>query len=909
MYTEAKCKKLSGHCSNAVASTCKSNFYPERLFYRTGFVDKYLLSKEGVYRLLSVYKQVKPSLSFAAVVKNNKIGNEVTVHSAVSKLGSRGQQPMVQSSRKTAWYGNSSRHMEVVKDSTDFSVKQGVSHMARDVNAHVKCEGNDSLTRGDRFVHKNRFQPLGSEHIESCIENKCQTDANACVGKETQNYVVPVSVTVKDGDTSVRGKVVSPHCTDSKALESYHSQNDKTYVGTESSGVPACKAISMLSKQQKVDKDSKNLSESANSAVGNPVGTFSECMASSKGGTRLSAHNACQNTVENVRKVVDTMADKYALELQTTLKKEKLKQAKQAPENQLCISQNVPLFGFIPIYGLKNQVTDKSDNAECTDILQLHRMLRKDGRHNYKGLQVPVPSKLNYEVWSRYLQQYWDWQLPLLIKYGFPLDFNRDSVMTSHKINHKSATDYAKHVSVYLEEELRHQAILGPFKNPPIPQLHTSPFMTRDKPNSEHRRVIIDLSWPLGGSVNAGVPTDQYLGTDFVLTYPSVDNITQEVLRLGKGCKIFKVDISRAFRHVPMDPGDLDLLGLYWNAYFLDRSLPFGFKHGSSIFQRISDAVRFIMSQEGHGIWNYIDDFLCVSLPSKIDATFSRLQGLLQELGLTVSAKKLVAPSTQVTCLGIVVDTVALSVSIPSDKLSDIKSICSQWDTKQYCTKKELQSLLGLLLYVTKCIKYARYFLNRMLMLLRENAHCNRIRITEEFRRDLRWFNAFLPVFNGVSFFNHPPSKSVHLDACPSGLGAIFDSQVYTLPLPSHWRDLNIAYTELINILVALKVWHNQWAGSSVLIRCDNQAVVSVLTTGKTRDPVMAKYVRNIFLWLSAFNIDIRVIHIAGRLNPVADLLSRWHLTKNNVQKLQELVHPVSWVKVSGELLHVNESI
>ena len=194
---------------------------------------------------------------------------------------------------------------------------------------------------------------------------------------------------------------------------------------------------------------------------------------------------------------------------------------------------------FIPIYGLKNQVTDKSDNAECNDILQLHRMLRKDDRHNYKGLQVPVPSKLNYEVWSKYLQQYWDWQLPLLIKYGFPLDFNRDSVMTSHKINHKSATDYAKHVSVYLEEELRHQAILGPFKNPPIPQLHTSPFMTQDKPNSEHRRVIIDLSWPVGESVNAGVPTDKYLGTEFVLTYPSIDNITQEVLRLGKGCKIF----------------------------------------------------------------------------------------------------------------------------------------------------------------------------------------------------------------------------------------------------------------------------------------------------------------------------------------------------------------------------------
>ena len=100
------------------------------------------------------------------------------------------------------------------------------------------------------------------------------------------------------------------------------------------------------------------------------------------------------------------------------------------------------------------------------------------------------------------------------------------------------------------------------------------------------------------------------------------------------------MDISRAFRHVPIDPADLNLLDLHWKDYFIDGSLPFGFQHGSSIFQRISDVVRFIMSQEGHAIWNYIDDFLCVSLSSKINATFDRLQELLQELGLTVSAKK-----------------------------------------------------------------------------------------------------------------------------------------------------------------------------------------------------------------------------------------------------------------------------
>ena len=174
--------------------------------------------------------------------------------------------------------------------------------------------------------------------------------------------------------------------------------------------------------------------------------------------------------------------------------------------------------------------------------------------------------------------------------------------------------------------------------------------------------------------------------------------------------------------------------------------------------------------------------------------------------------------------------------------------MCKNWVQKSFCTKRELQSLLGSLLYVAKCIKYARYFLNRMLTLLQENTHERQIQITEEFRSDLRWFNNFLALYNGVSFFNYAPSKSVHLDACPSRLGATFDNQVYALPLPGSWQDVNIAYTEMINILVALKIWHVQRAGLKVLIQCDNQAVVSVLNTGKTCDRVMAKYARNVLV-------------------------------------------------------------
>ena len=87
-------------------------------------------------------------------------------------------------------------------------------------------------------------------------------------------------------------------------------------------------------------------------------------------------------------------------------------------------------------------------------------------------------------------------------------------------------------------------------------------------------------------------------------------------------------------------------------------------------------------------------------------------------------------------------------------------------------------------------------------------------------------------MYNGVSFFQHIPSKVVHLDACPHGLGAIFDNQIYALSLPVSYQQLNVAYLEMLNILVALKVCHTQWAGLKVQIKCDIQAVVSVLNSG-----------------------------------------------------------------------------
>ena len=385
--------------------------------------------------------------------------------------------------------------------------------------------------------------------------------------------------------------------------------------------------------------------------------------------------------------------------------------------------------------------------------------------------------------------------------------------------------------------------------------------------------------------------------------------ISSKILR--PGALIYKVDISRAFRQLRIDPGDIDLLGIVHNHLYLDGSVPFGFRLGSGFFERCSDAIRYIMKCHGHNaLLNYIDDLIYIGLPSKIHESYAFLLSLLQDLGLEISQKKLVPPSMEVVCLGILINTVNKTISIPSEKLQEIKNMCETWKHKKSCTRTQLQSLLGSLLYITKCVRPARSFLNRMLQVLRDNIQTSPFRLTQSFHQDLNWFLTFLQQYNGVTYFDHKKVDfEVHLDASLSGFGAKFGPMVYALPLGEHFPHLHITQLEMLNIVVALKVWSNLWKNKKVEIKCDNLAVVEVLDSGKTRDHFLALCARNVWLISAMFNIQLVFSHIPGKNNHIADLLSRWTTTTNPEQKLKQLLPQFIWINTQIDLTALNHNI
>ena len=141
------------------------------------------------------------------------------------------------------------------------------------------------------------------------------------------------------------------------------------------------------------------------------------------------------------------------------------------------------------------------------------------------------------------------------------------------------------------------------------------------------------------------------------------------------------------------------------------------------------------------------------------------------------------------------------------------------------------------------------------------------------------------------------------------GLGGRFRDFVYHLPVVRHYKNLSIVHLEMINILVAIRVFGHMWHRKLILVKCDNDAVVHVLNSGKTRDPFLATCARNIWQEAAIRDVELKYVHIIGKQNKVADLLSRWENTVAQYQMLNALVEKPVWVKVGSELLDLNYDI
>ena len=409
-------------------------------------------------------------------------------------------------------------------------------------------------------------------------------------------------------------------------------------------------------------------------------------------------------------------------------------------------------------------------------------------------------------------------------------------------------------------------------------------------------RVIHHLSWPRTSahtSVNDSI-------ADFTIKLDAFDKAVIYARELGKGCFMSKIDIESAYRCIPVRPEDWPLLCLQWdNKYYFDIVMQFGITSATAIFEWYSSAAQYIAANtlNINHIVHYVDDFMVFMHDmNAAKRCLEQLLALFKELGIPISMNKLEGPANIMTFLGILFDTISMTIRLDEERLANIHAELNAWNNRTTASREELQSLTGVLSFAAKVVAPGRTFLRRMIDHLKtlpssDTSATTQYPLSPSFDKDLQWWRQFLSKWNGVSIipdtlWTPAHALTIYTDACVEGYGAVFGTHWFSC----RWtveeeqqatrdkRD-SMPFKELYALTRAASTWGQQWRGHKILFNCDCKPIVDAWRKGDSRKSHISHLIRTLLFIAATHDFNMNIVHIAGVDNVCADLLSRQQVT------------------------------
>lgn len=186
-------------------------------------------------------------------------------------------------------------------------------------------------------------------------------------------------------------------------------------------------------------------------------------------------------------------------------------------------------------------------------------------------------------------------------------------------------------------------------------------------------------------------------------------------------------------------PQDHPLLAIQWqDSVYVDTALPFKLWSAPKVFNALADALQWHVKQDGiQYLWHNLNDFITVGQAGTGECDFNNkvLHHVCKRLGVPLAADKCDGPTTHLTFLGIKIDSWAMELRLPREKL---KGEIAGWQSKWSCTKRKLQSVTGLLQHAVTVVHQGCTFIQRLYDLLSvSRAHHHHIRLNVEACLDL----------------------------------------------------------------------------------------------------------------------------------------------------------------------------
>lgn len=529
-------------------------------------------------------------------------------------------------------------------------------------------------------------------------------------------------------------------------------------------------------------------------------------------------------------------------------------------------------------------------------LLAIYDVVRRSGTYNVLQARIPLPSLLRYDNWDRMATGHVDdpWVIDL-VKFGFPLQFNGDFGLLSdiEHPNHSSANNYTRHVKSYIDSEVANETLIGPFIERPFTKICVAPMMTRPKSNPSKRRIIVDYSYPEGAGINSHINKNQVFGALLHHGLPTVAQAIDVIRDRGFAVHMSTIDLERAYRNFKTDPYDWPLTCIrYDDEYYIDTALPFGSRASSLYVQRVAEFIQRILERKGIYMSMYLDDGLIITQDHEDhNAALLTVMRVIRSLGLPLSYDKIQTPSKRCVFLGIEIDVEKRLTTIPRSKLDAFRKVLSDVKNKSVITKVQLQSIIGSINHISKCVRGARLFMNRLLSALRQ---CNgaTLEVDHEIRADIAWFDQYMISCNGTTMINHrAPDIAIQVDSCLVGAAGICGEACYMYQYPRAMSErFHITQLEALNCLMAIRAFTGEMSNKVVEVHCDNMPAVMAFTNSRGRDSILNAIARAVWFHGAKRNIDFCFEHVPGVRLPDVDTLSRAYLDEQAMTRACNII-------------------
>lgn len=476
-------------------------------------------------------------------------------------------------------------------------------------------------------------------------------------------------------------------------------------------------------------------------------------------------------------------------------------------------------------------------------------------------------------------------------------------------------------MEVKLAKELKAGRIAGPYDERPFPNLRLSPIGVVAKKSSPGWRMIHHLSYPLGNSVNSHI--DPELAT---VQYTSFDKVLDTISKLGRGAELAKMDVVAAFRLLILHPDEFDLFGFYFkNKFYYDKCLPMGCSASCAIFEKFSCFLEWVVKFKSgkNSIEHYLDDFLLAGAGGSGECLqlMEHFRLICGDIGVPLAEEKTSGPSCIMTFLGLEIDTLKMVIRIPQEKLFDLKAKLEDVLCMTKITLRDLQSLCGSLNFCARAIPSARAFNRRFFDAMSGITNLNHfIRVSVGMKQDIETWLEFLEKFNGTCAFGEiewftNSQLNLFTDSAGNhelGCGIYLSGSWSYFQWPEHWNNpdimSDITFLELVPIVLSLFLFKVEFLNKRILFHTDNKALVSIINKKSSKSKRVMELIRPFVLRTMLYNMQFKAVHIEGRINCIADAISRqqWQRFRTlapeaKAEKLpipQDFLHLISELKL-----------